>query len=163
MTTSTVIPEALEEVLLEMSGAINPASSKRWNLRDLAAWLQSEHNLEVSHMAVQRCLTKLRRVRAALTREVLREVLLDSLTDDFASLDEMAAGLREMAEHHRDVKNPKAYVACVGELRKIAATKARIATGVDDEDKVTLSGSANSLAEFLGGAFGGDAPGKVAE
>jgi len=159
---STVIPEALEETLLEMSGALNPATGKRWHPRELAVWLGAEHGIECSHMAVWRLLTKLRAARSALAREVLREQLLESLGTDFTALDDLAAGLVEMAEHHRDARNPKAYVACVGELRKIAATKARIATGTDDE-KVTVSGSASSLAEFLGSAFGKPPAGPMGE
>ena len=163
MTASTVIPEALEETLLEMSGALNPDTKRRWELRELAAWLKSAHGLTVSHMAVWRCLSKLRRARAALTREVLRERLLDTLEFDWENLDALAATIIEKADGMRDDKNPKGFLACVSELRKIAATKARIATGTDDDEKVTVSGNASSLAEFLGSAFGKSPAGPMGE
>lgn len=163
MTASTVIPEALEETLLEMSGAINPDTKRRWELRELAAWLKTEHDITASHMAVWRCLSKLRRARAALTREILRERLLDTLAFDWENLDALATTIIEKADAMRDDKDPKGFLACVGELRKIAATKARIATGTDDDEKVTVSGSANSLAEFLGSAFGSKPSGPVGE
>lgn len=159
--SATAIPEALEEVLTEMAGAINPATEKRWQLRELAAWLLAEHGVECSHSAVSRVVLKHRRARAALAREALRERLLESLSTDFDALDDMSAGLRELAEVHRDVKNPKAFVACVGEMRKIAAVKAHIAVGTDSEDKINLSGSAGGLAEFLSTAFGIEPAGPV--
>lgn len=142
-TPSTVIPEALEETLLEMSGAINPATSKRWHPRELAAWLKSEHAVEVSHMAVWRCLTKVRRARAEVLREVLRERLLETLEFDWENLDVLSSELIELADKHRGEKTPKNFLAVVGELRKLALAKARtigIRVEVDGEVDVTSGG-----------------------
>jgi len=122
---STVIPEALEETLLEMSGAINPATSKRWEFRELAAWLKSEHGIECSRMAVWRCLAKVRRVRAEVLREVLRERLLETLEFDWENIDALSSELIEMADAHRGAKNPKNFLSIVSELRKLALAKAR--------------------------------------
>lgn len=152
---STVIPEALEELLLQRAGEINPASGRRWQLRELAQWLLSQHGVECSHMAVQRCLTKLRRERSDALKEVLREELLTTLIADWARLDGLANDVYQRADLHSADKSPAKFLACVAELRKIAQTKLNAVARVDaEEEQVKVSGSPKGLAEFLSAAFG---------
>lgn len=119
----SAIPEHLEGPLLTRAGEINPTSGRRWTNDELSRWLKEAHGIDAGRMSVQRCLSRLRRERAALLKEALTEDLLASLRDDWARLDLAAEDLYALAQELR-AKNPKGFVACLAEVRKIAATKA---------------------------------------
>lgn len=156
---STVIPEALEEALLRRAGEINPGSGRRWTNADLAAWLLSAHGVTCSHMAVQRCLNKIRRERSTALKELLRDELLGGLVEDWKRLDLLAADVYTRADLHAADDDPARFLACVAELRKISATKVAAVARVDeDEARGELNGAVKGgLAEFLSAAFHGGA------
>lgn len=163
----SAIPEHLEGPLLTRAGEINPVSGRRWTNDELSRWLKEAHGVEAGRMSVQRCLSRLRRERAALLKEALTEDLLASLRDDWARLDLVAEDLYARAEELRE-KNPKAYVACLAEIRKIAATKALTLGRTDDDAapppsvqvNVTVTDARAELAARLTRtAPGPDAPG----
>lgn len=136
MTTSVTIPEALEPELLRLAGELNPATSRRYTTRELAAWLKTTHGVECSHMAVVRCLRAQRAEIATELRELLREQLLSSMAAEWEALDGLSAEVLEDAAEHRKEKRTKEFLGCVAELRKIAATRARVA-GVE---RIEVSG-----------------------
>lgn len=151
---STVIPEALEESLLRRAGEIDAASGRRWTNLALAQWLGTEHGVTCSHMAVQRCLNKIRRERSVALKELLRDELLGGLIDDWKRLDLLAADIYARADLHSADANPEKFLACVAELRKISATKIAAVARVDEaDDRGEMKGAVKGLAEFLGAAF----------
>lgn len=151
---SAVIPEVLEEPLLQRAGEINIASGRRWGNRELAVWLRDVHRIDCSHMAVQRCLNRIRRERSDSLKELLREELLGGLVEDWKRLDAVAKDVYHRADLHAADDNPERFLACVGELRKLAQTKIGAVAHVDaDEDRAELKGVVHGLAEFLASAF----------
>ena len=164
----SAIPEHLEGPLLTKAGEINPVSGRRWTNEELSRWLETDHRVNAGRMSVQRCLSRLRRERAAFYRDALGEELLDSLRNDWARLDLEAEELQRKVDELRDDPRKVAqYLACLAELRKLAATKAATVGRVADTDdlpppvqvNVTVTDARSELAARLTRT----APGAVAE
>ena len=119
-------------------------------------------------MAVGRCLLKLRRARSEMVGEALREALLTSLQDDWAALDLERERLAADLATVDPLAKPKVYVELLGELRKIAATKAITAArvgGVDEDGAVKINATLSVIdaRTALAARLAGAAPRSVAD
>lgn len=62
----------------------------------IAAWLLSAHAIQVSDRAVRNFLEKKRKEREPIARAAIAEVVVRTVTNDLAALEELAAKAREM-------------------------------------------------------------------
>ena len=130
-----VIPPALEPSILAKAG-------EGRTLREIAAWLKSDHGVECSHVSVQRIVKRAKIERAEVTRAVLQEKLGKSVTTDVDRLEKHARQLDKMADDiyakvaadatflkgpERDeptwVDGRETYAKLAEQLRKITETK----------------------------------------
>lgn len=177
MSATTKIPEGLEEEVLELAGELNPETSRRWTLRELAAWLLEKHRVEVSHMAVGRLLARLRRERAEALRDALRAELAGTLGPQFQRLDELTTKLaaRATPDGKKGV-TVKELALIVDNVRKVLIAKARIAgfadrieldANVNVDASVTVDDAraavAAALAKLAPGALPGAASGAAGD
>lgn len=147
---ASTLPDDLVELLAEMYGEANPATNRRWNTRDLAAFCAlPPWGITTTHAAVQRAIKPLRELRAELTREVLKERINATLPTQLESLDQLIAKVAANAAG----ASPMVQRKGLDTITKALAMKLRF-SGVTDTVDVNLSGSAQGVADFLGLAFG---------
>ena len=159
MTDSRTIPESLHDPLVELYGEVDPTTNRRRGYRELSAWLKSEHQLDASREAVRRVVEPLRRERQEIRRDVLREAVSQTLPRQLEQLDDLLVKIAADANSAKPIARGK----LVDVYRKVLQVKFR-AAGLDrGDDKVTLTGTPQTLAEFLGGAFSEDAPDPMEE
>lgn len=147
--SASLIPPNLHGQLFDLSQSLNPATSRKWTDRELVGWLEANHGIECSRDTVSHVLGPLRREAREALLERVRASVAEKIPEQFAQLDEL------MERAHKDGLNSKASRARmrgIETFRKCLDTKVRHVAG--DDAKVTLSGSPNTLAEFLSVAFG---------
>ena len=130
------IPEALEEELLHRAGKLHPETRHRWTHRQLAAWLEAEHQVSVSHQVVGLTLGRLREDRRKRQAEVLRGVLVGEVR---GVLREIKATRKLLAGKLNARVGIKALVDAVDAQRKVLATIAEIG-GVKGPTQLEVSG-----------------------
>jgi hypothetical protein len=145
------IPSALHGALYDLSSSINPATARKWTDTELAAWLFEAHGLSVSRESVSRCLGPLRKAAREALLERVRASAAEKIPEQFAKLDEL---MEVAAKDGLSSKASRTRVRAIDAYRKALETKVRSIAG--DDAKVTISGGADSLASFLGSAFGDD-------
>ena len=144
------IPPALHGALFDRSQSIKLA-------KEIVA-LSEEHGLDVSRESVSRCLGPLRRAARESLLERVRASAAEKIPEQFAQLDEL------MDKAYRDgidAKTTKARARATDTFRKALETKVRSIAG--DDARVTISGGSDTLAAFLGSAFGDDGPESTGE
>lgn len=151
MAGVSTLPEELIERLAEMYCDTNPATGRRWTLRELAV-VASQHlpeGTDVSRMSVQRAIKPLLEERAAITREALRAKITERVGSQIDSLDDLITKVAANAMNATPMVQRKG----LDSLAKAIGMKLRH-SGVDANPEVNLSGSAQGVADFLGLAFG---------
>ena len=148
----TTLPDTIVELLVEMHGEENPATRKRWTLRELAAWTSAQIGRDVTHMVVHRAIRPILDERAAMLRDALRVKIGEKISGQVDTLDDLMTKVANDAL----TATPMARRKGLDVFRKALDSKLRV-SGVAD-GKVTLSGDADGLAAFLGSAFGTDGP-----
>lgn len=140
MTTrpSRTIPESLQEQLAELYGEHDAKLARRRTYRDLAAWLREAHGIETSHQAVRRVVDPLRRERAELRRDALRERLTAQLAAQVDTLDDLMTKVAALTATGPKGKRPSAgsVLKALDEFRKGLDTKLRFA-GVGERHEVS--------------------------
>jgi arginine repressor len=145
----TAIPPALHGTLFDLSQNLNAATGRKWSDGELTAWLLEHHGIEVSRETVSRCLRPLRTEARQALIERVRSSVAEKIPEQFAKLDEL---MEKAAIDGLDSKTTKARARAIDTFRKALETKVRSIAG--DDAKVTISGAANTLADFLSAAFG---------
>ena len=95
MSTPPSLTDDLIETLADMRGQINPATGKRWTLRELAVWASAKVGREVGRMTIYRQTAPVRAERAQVAREVTRERITARLDDQVGVLDTMVTALAD--------------------------------------------------------------------
>lgn len=146
-----ILPDSLIERLAEMHCDTNPATGRRWTLRELAevASRQLPEGTDVSHMAVQRAIKPLLEERAQITREALRAKITERVNAQIDSLDDLITKVAANAM----TATPMVQRKGLDSLAKAIGMKLRH-SGVDDRAELNLSGTPQGVADFLGLAFG---------
>mgnify|MGYP000846846134 FL=1 len=152
------IPPALHGALFDRSQSINPATGRKTTDAELAAWLLEQHGLDVSRESVSRCLGPLRRAARESLLERVRASAAEKIPEQFAQLDEL---MDKAYRDGLDAKTTKARARAADTFRKALETKVRSIAG--DDARVTISGGSDTLAAFLGSAFGDDGPESTGE
>ena len=154
MDRPSAIPEHLVDLAAEMYGDRNPKTGQRWTFRDLAAWLREQHGLEVSRECVRRAVKPVRAERAELRREILRERIGASLSDQLDTLDGLLVKLAADAQKAK----PALRLDLVDTYRKALETKLRFSGAgerveteaeVHVDAAVTVTDARDELAESL--------------
>lgn len=145
------IPPALHGPLFARSQTVNPATGRKTSDAELAAWLLEQHGLAVSRESVSRVLGPLRRAAREALLQRVRASAAERIPEQFAQLDEL---MDKAYRDGLDAKTTRARARAADTFRKALETKVRSIAG--DDAKVTISGGADTLASFLGSAFGDD-------
>lgn len=155
MSRTARIQPHLEPLVLERA-------TQGWTLARIVEWLETEHGVEASRMAVARFLRKARRERGETAGAVVREKLAETLASDVDRLarrqDQLGALIDDTlleARGQKDVRDRAltltlAYKAIDLE-RKITETKLRFsgAEDVDEKPKAEREYSATRALEEL--------------
>lgn len=153
MTASTVIPEALEDALLEMSGSLNPTTSRRYTTRELSVWLRERHEVEASHTAVGRVLRRLRAEQTETRREVIRARLHEGLGRQLQVVDDVFDKLfGNFTATRKRPLSTGAQVELSEELRKITELKLRfsgIGEKVEHSGEVDMTTGGKALTFYV--------------
>jgi len=119
---------------------------------DIARALQTEHGLKVSAKTVERLLRRIRKVRAEVTKAVVREALAPGLTRDIQRLEQL---VRKTMRRIPGAADDFAYCKLVEQVRKLVETKLHY-SGADQPDDSGMTADvakARALAnQFFGGA-----------
>lgn len=142
------IPEALHEALFAVSQELNPKTGLGYADKELAGWLKATHGITCSHDTVTSTLRPYRRAAREARLERMRTRAAEDLPGRISSHGSL---MDQLLTEAKGAKTTAARVRAIGEHRKGIETLARIANGPTD---VTVSGSADGLAEFLGSVFG---------
>jgi hypothetical protein len=167
MDRPSAIPEHLVDLAAEMFGDRNPRTGRRWTYRDLAAWLHAEHGLDVSRECVRRAVKPVRAERAELRREILRDRIGATLSDQLDTLDALLVKLAKDAQKAK----PMQRVDLVDVYRKALETKLRF-SGVGErveaeaevhvDAAVSVTDARDELAESLAREAAGAARSRAA-
>lgn len=132
MSRST-LPDDLIELLAESYSEINPATKKRWTLRELAAFASQQLGREVTRPVVERAIYPVRDEWAKVAREVTRERIGAKLPSQVATLDDM---LTKVERDFTDAMTPGARAAALDTYRKGLLLKLRF-SGVGEHLEVS--------------------------
>lgn len=135
--TSRTIPESLHGQLLDLYGEIDPATKKRRGYRELSAWLKAQ-GIVASREAVRFVVEPLRKERAEIRRDALRDKIAEKLPAQVDAIDKMLEKLKRDVER---AKTTRARARAFNAYRGAIDTKLR-AAGVGErvEFDGTLSG-----------------------
>lgn len=147
MSARGKIPEGLHEPLFVASMELNPATGLGWTDKDLVGWL-ADRGVAVSHDTVTATLRPYRRAAREARLERLRSRAAEDLPGRITSHGSL---MDQLLTDAKSAKTVAARVRAIGEHRKGVEMLARVAGGAD---AVSVSGSAEGLAEFLGSVFG---------
>lgn len=163
----TKIPDALHAPILELAGSLHPETRTRWTGAQLAAWLASEHGIDVCQRTVNNLLRSLRHELAQGLQDEARAALLCKLTAQVDAFDdEMEALLHdlrttpkvklsaraEVVEIYRRALDTKLRWAGIGE-------KVTVEADVSVDANVTVTDARAALAEELEKLTAGAEPG----
>lgn len=128
------LPDELVALLAEMYGEANPATGKRWTLRELAAFCAlPPWSITTCHTTVRRTMAPLRAERARDAREIARERIARALPQQLDALDTM---IEALADDFGAAKTPTARAAALDAYQKGLALKLRY-SGVGEAIDVT--------------------------
>jgi hypothetical protein len=133
---SRTIPEHLIDPILDKAAA-------REGTRAIAAWLGSEHGIEVSHASVARLLGKFRKERAEVTRDVVRSRLEPVVVSDLDRLGELRQEAADILKAAKEDDNGKLALQAIAEERAIIRDRLHFA-GADPADS-----DASSISDVL--------------
>jgi hypothetical protein len=91
---ASTLPDDLIELLAESYSEINPATKKRWTLRELAAFASQQLGREVTRPVVERAIYPVRAEWAKVAREVARERIGAKLPAQLDALDDMIEAMK---------------------------------------------------------------------
>lgn len=132
------LPDELVALLAEMYGEANPATGKRWTLRELAAFCAlPPWSITTCHTTVRRTMAPLRAERARDAREIARERIARALPQQLDALDTM---IEALADDFTAAKTPTARAAALDAYQKGLALKLRY-SGVGEA--IEMSGDLN--------------------
>lgn len=125
----------------EREADILAKAGEGWPHHQIAAWLLSEHQVEVSRQAISKLLARVQGERSQVAKAIVREHLARTLTPDLDLLDEQTANVRELAKSlfERAKKNSKRvprYLRVVEQIRRNVHTKLHF-SGADQPDNAT--------------------------
>lgn len=121
--TSRKIPESLHGELVDLYGEIDPATKKRRGYRELSTWLKAR-GIDASREAVRIVVEPLRRERAEIRRDALRDRIAEKLPDQLAALDKLLERLKRDVERG---KTSRARARAFNAYRGAIDTKLRAA------------------------------------
>ncbi len=140
MSSARVIPESLHVVLFELYGEHDARLARRRTYRDLSTWLLETHGISASHTAIRRVVEPLRRERAELRRDALRERLTAQLASQVDTLDDLMVKVAALVTSSGKKKpSPSTVLDALDMYRRAVETKARF-SGVGESVKVDLEG-----------------------
>ncbi|MDB4931230.1 MAG: hypothetical protein JWM10_3714 [Myxococcaceae bacterium] len=145
---ATSLSDELVEMLVEMHGEAGP-DGKRRTWRQLAEFASMQSGRTVTHMVVHRAVKPIIDERAEMLREALRTKIGEKLNGQVDTLDDL---MTKVANDATNAKGPMARRKSLDVFRKALDSKLRV-SGVTSEGKVTVSGDAAGLAQFLATAF----------
>lgn len=102
---SRTIPAALHAAVVARLGEVDPATSKPYTSRAVAAWLQAEHRITCSHMAVLRARAAVDARGEAMLVAALREQLRDAVAPALVRLKRATKRLDTLARQSKSVKD----------------------------------------------------------
>lgn len=165
MSSVSTLSDELIDQLAEMYGEINPATTRRWTLRQLAAWATEKIGRRVERQAIERAIKPVRAERAQIAREVARERIARELPQQLDVLDTMITSLaadftaagtpaarRDALDAYQKGLALKLRYSGVGEAIELSGDLATDAT-------VTVTDARSQLAAQLARAAAGAAPG----
>lgn len=166
MSGTTTLPDALVELLAESYGEMNPATKRRWTLRELAAVAnQQTGRTDIAHTTVAAAIGPLRAEWARIARDVARERIGQKLPAQLDALDDM---LSKVERDFSEAGTPRQRAESVDTYRKGLLLKLRF-SGVGERMEVdaqvnvdgtlAVSDARSALAAQLARA----APGAVAD
>lgn len=135
----TTIPERLEAEVLRLSG-------ERWSTRKISAWLSSEHGIELSHVGVSRFLKDQREERHEATKDIVRESLGRTVTQDIEALGGAIAKLGAEADRALQAGDRNLWLRILEQQRKHIDTRLHY-SGADIPDGMS------TLASLLAQGF----------
>lgn len=135
MSGRSSIPDATIELLAALYSEANPATGKRWTLRELGAHATKLLGREVTRQSVERAIYPVRAEWARAAREVTRERIALHLSEQVSTLDTM---LMKTAEDFASADGAKERAAALDTYHKGLALKLRY-SGVGEA--IELSGA----------------------
>lgn len=163
----TKIPEELFGAILDLAGSLHPETRSRWTGAQIAAWLASEHGIDVCQRTVTNLLRSLRHELAQGLQDEARAALLGKLTAQVDAFDDLLDGLladmntapklklsdrAEVVEIYRRALDTKLRWAGIGE-------KVTVEADVSVDANVTVTDARAALAEELEKLTAGAEPG----
>lgn len=161
----TTLPDELIDLLAEMYGEVNPATKKRWTLRQLAVFASEKAGRRIERPVVERAIKPVRAERAQMAREVARERIARELPAQLDTLDTMIGAL---ATDFTDAKTPAARRDALDAYQKGLALKLRysgvgeaieLSGDLSTDATLTVTDARSQLAAQLARAAAGAAAG----
>jgi hypothetical protein len=131
--------------------------------RQIAAWLLTEHKIEITYRSVGRFLATTRQNSAVESKAAINAAAAGGALDDLGRLDVHARLLHETALKQHAAGDLKGYRLTVEQLRKVAHTRLHF-SGADapSDDAAAYADAANSVTSRLARLVASAAAGGVA-
>lgn len=138
---ASTLPDDLIELLAESYSEINPATKKRWTLRELAAFATQHLGRPVTRPVVERAIYPVRAEWAKVAREVARERIGAKLPAQIDALDDM---IEKVGRDFSEAATPGHRAAALDAYHKGLTLKLRysgIGESVELSGGLTLDGA----------------------